>query len=147
MLLSDTQIRAALRTYRKDTVWYRRDIKGERAVAEGIIFGRFAGTPVPYLYDDSEQIVEGSDGRTRFKKRPRMFDVLLSMGRLKINRKCTRLITAIRFLKWDEKKPDRPEDKNIGNCNDWWDSCCYTMLDFKKQIALDRQGGKRWRSG
>lgn len=68
MSLSATQIWAALRTYRKDTVWYRRDIKGERAVAEGIIFGRFAGTPVPYLYDDSEQIVEGSDGRTRFKK-------------------------------------------------------------------------------
>ena len=249
MSLSDSQIRAALKTYQKDTVWYRRDIKGERAVAEGIIFGRFAGNPAPYLYEDSELLdLSGTGEKAKLKKRPfkftigidfggngsmttfvaaayfnryhdirimeescidksteidadriceefirfykmiiekygikpdwifpdsaattminslrsaarkaglpwqniigcrknevserpRMFDVLLNTGRLKINKACKRIIAAIRALKWDEKKPDRPEDKNIGNCNDWWDACCYTMLDFEKQIALDR---------
>ena len=76
--------------------------------------------------------------KNEVSERPRMFDVLLNTGRLKINKACKRIIAAIRALKWDEKKPDRPEDKNIGNCNDWWDACCYTMLDFEKQIALDR---------
>ena len=41
-------------------------------------------------------------------------------------------------LKWDEKKPNIPEDKNIGNCNDWWDDECYTWLDFVEYIDLDR---------
>lgn len=26
----------------------------------------------------------------------------------------------------------------IGNCNDWWDALCYTMLDFIEYIDLDR---------
>lgn len=45
---------------------------------------------------------------------------------------------AIGKLKWDEKKPDIPEDKNIGNCNDWWDAFCYTWLDFVEFIDQDR---------
>lgn len=250
MSMSDEEIRAVLRTYQKDTVWYKRDIKGGRAVAEGIIFTRFAGNAEPYLYnentlfDASEKEGEkpklkkklymitigidfGGNGsittfaaagyfnryhdirimeesgieksqdidadkiceefikfyrmiidkyeiypdwifpdsaattminslRSAAKKaglpwrnivgchknevseRPRMVDILFNTGRLKINRKCKRIISAVKALKWDEKKPNQPEDKNIGNCNDWWDACCYTMLDFEQYITLDR---------
>ena len=31
-----------------------------------------------------------------------------------------------------------PEDKNIGNINDRWDSFCYTLLDFIEYIDLAR---------
>lgn len=34
--------------------------------------------------------------------------------------------------------PNQPEDKNIGNCNDWWDAECYTWLDFVEYVDLDR---------
>lgn len=52
MSMTDERIRAVLITYQKDTVWYRRDIKGERAVAEGIVFPKFANNNEPYLYDE-----------------------------------------------------------------------------------------------
>lgn len=76
--------------------------------------------------------------KNEVSERPRMVDILFSTGRLKISRKCKRTISAVKALKWDEKKPNQPEDKNIGNCNDWWDACCYTMLDFEQYITLDR---------
>ncbi len=246
--LSDEAIRKILKTYDKNTVWYRRDIKGERAVAEGIIFRRFANNNEPYLYDDGE-LFEEVDGKQKLKRdkrpdkivmgidfggngsmttfvltlyynryhnlrfaethkiplkpdidadeiciefikfykmcierygrvdkifpdsaattminslisaarkeglphrnirgcrknevseRPRAFDMLLNTGRAKINRKCEELRKAIGNLKWDEKEPDIPEDKNIGNCNDWWDGACYTILDYIEYILLDR---------
>lgn len=251
MSLSDEKIRGLLTTYRKDTVWYKRDIKGERAVAEGIIFRRFADNNEPYLYDDEELFEEyQEDGKTkrRFKlplfkltigvdfggngsmttfvatgylnryrdfrlleeggieisqdidaekictefvkfydmvterygkvvdwvfpdsasptminsirsaankaglpyrnikgcrknevaDRPKTVDLLLNTGRLKINRRCTHLRKAISSLRWDEKNPNIPEDKNIGNCNDWWDAFCYTWLDFVEYIDLGR---------
>ncbi len=250
MSLTDEQIKAVLKTYEKESVWYRRDIRGERAVAEGIIFVKFANNAEPYLYNDDElfDIATGLDGKPKLKKypykltvgidfggngsmttfvaaayfnryhdiriveeagidkspdidadkickkfiefynliidkygrapdwifpdsaattminslrsaarkeglpwqniagcyknelseRPRMWDILLHTGRLKINRRCTKLIAALKALKWDEKKPNQPEDKNIGNCNDWWDAGCYTMLDFEKYIGLDK---------
>lgn len=53
MSMSDEKIRTVLKTYQKGTVWYKRDIKGERAVAEGIIFRKFAENNIPYLCDDS----------------------------------------------------------------------------------------------
>lgn len=252
MSMCDEEIRAVLRTYQKDTVWYLRDIKGKRAVAEGIIFGRFAANSEPYTYEDAElfepaenaksgekmklrqmpyMIIMGIDfggngsmttfvitayfnryhdlrtleemdiplsndidadricdtfvtfskftrqkyGRypdyvfpdsaattminslrsaarkagfvwnnitgcrkNEVSERPRMVDILFNTGRLKINRRCPKLIKAVKSLKWDEKKPNQPEDKNIGNCNDWWDAFCYTMLDFAEYINLDR---------
>lgn len=52
--LSDEQIRAVLKTYRKGTVWYDRDIKGQRVVAEGIIFRYFAEHHDDYCVDDIE---------------------------------------------------------------------------------------------
>ena len=41
-------------------------------------------------------------------------------------------------MRWDEKRPNVPEDKNIGNVNDWWDGFCYTWLDFVEYIDLKR---------
>lgn len=38
--------------YDPTTVWYRRDILGERAVAEGLIYQRFADQPQRYCVDD-----------------------------------------------------------------------------------------------
>ncbi|MFW5669137.1 MAG: phage terminase large subunit [Acetivibrio ethanolgignens] len=233
--IDDDKLRAILKTYDKGTVWYKRDIKGERAVAEGIIFRRFAENNEPYLYDNEElknvsKIVMGIDfggngsmttfvavaylnryhdfravdedsiplsvdidadkicdkfiefykrlieqygkvdwifpdsasttminslrsaarkaglpyrnikgcRKNEVSERPKMIDLLFNTGRLKINRKCVKLRKAIGSLKWDEKKPNEPEDKNIGNCNDWWDAFCYCFLDFVEFIGLDR---------
>lgn len=248
--IDDERLKAILDTYDKDTVWYRRDIRGERAVAEGIIFRRFADNNEPYLYDDTElleeytvngerkvrlrkkpfKIIIGIDfggngsmtvftatgyfnrfhdfrvmeedhiplspdidadriceGFVRFygmviekygcvdwvfpdsaattminslrsaarkaglpyrnikgcrknavEERPKAVDLLFNTGRLKVNRRCVMLRKAIGSLRWDGDHPDRPEDKNIDNCNDWWDSFCYTLLDFMEFIDLDR---------
>lgn len=248
--VDDEKLRATLRTYDKETVWYKRDIKGERAVAEGIIFRRFADNNDPYLYDDEElfeEYTENGETRTRLKRdlfkitmgidfggngsmtvftaaayfnryhdclvleeddiplsdnidadkicekfirfyrliiekygrvdwifpdsasttminslrsaakkaglpyrnikgcrkndvseRTKTVDLLFNTGRLKINRRCTKLRKAIGSLRWDEKHPDQPEDKNIGNINDRWDSFCYTWLDFVEYIDLER---------
>lgn len=244
MSMSDAKIRAVLKTYQKGTVWYKRDIKGERAVAEGIIFRKFAENDIPFLCDDSilgynkygelfprpSKVIIGMDfggngsmttmvcslyfrnyhfiypveedflelspdidadkicdkyiefyercaakyeridwtfpdsasttminslrsaarkhgypesriagcKKNEISERPRTVDMLLNTGRMKIHERCTRLRKAIKTLKWDEKHPDIPEDKNIGNCNDWWDALCYTMLDFIQYIDLDR---------
>lgn len=247
MSLSDEQIATALSTYQKDSVWYRRDIRGARAVAEGIIFRHFAENNTPYLYDDEKdellerdykgellhkpsKVVIGIDfggnssmttmvctlyfnryhdfraaeedsiplspdidsdkicekfiefyvmciekyervnwvfpdsasttminslrsaakkaglpyrnitgcRKNEISERPRTVDMLFNTGRLKINKRCKNLRKAIGSLKWDEKKPNIPEDKNIGNCNDWWDGFCYTWIDFVEFIDLDR---------
>lgn len=244
MSMSDEKIRTVLKTYQKGTVWYKRDIKGERAVAEGIIFRKFAENNIPYLCDDSilkynkdgelfprpSKVVIGMDfggngsmttmvcslyfrgyhfiypveedylklspdidannicdkyiefyrrcaakyeridwtfpdsasttminslrsaakkeglpydhiagcRKNEISERPRTVDLLLNTGRMKVHKRCVNLRKAIGTLKWDEKHPNIPEDKNIGNCNDWWDALCYTMLDFIEYIDLDR---------
>ena len=38
--------------YDVNTVWYRRDILGQRAVAEGLIYQQFADTPERFIVDD-----------------------------------------------------------------------------------------------
>lgn len=248
MSVTDEQIRKVLSTYQKGTVWYRRDIKGERAVAEGIIFRKFAENNEPYLYDeDTDPLFErdikgkllhrpskitmgidfgGNGSMTTFvlklyfhgyhdlrtaeetnlelspdidaeaicskfieffkycqekygfiewvfpdsasttminslrsaarkaglpyrnikgcrknevSDRPRTYDMLMNTGRWKINRNCTKLRSAIGKLKWDPDHPGIPEDKNIGNCNDWWDAENYTILDFIEYVDLDRR--------
>jgi len=242
MSLTDQQIKQALATYQKDTVWYERDIKGQRTVAEGIIFRYFADNNQLYLFEDKElidnvghmatfyKIVMGIDfggngSKTTFalvgylngyrefrlleedglpvkddidakaicdtfikfyrmaikkygrvdwvfpdsasttmintlrsaakeaglpsrsikgcrknevSERPKTIDLLLTTGRLKINSRCINIRKAISSLRWDEKKPDEPEDKNIGNINDWWDCFCYCLLDFIEFIDLKR---------
>lgn len=243
MSMTDKKIRETLATYEKGTVWYERDIKGLRTVAEGIIFRYFADNVEPYLFDDSEifdsngnlkvtfsKLIMGIDfggngsmttfyltgflngykslrgleedslpitqeidseaicnkfvefykmalkkyGRVSFifpdnasptminslrtaarnaglewriidgctknevSERPRTVDKLLTTGRLKINRRCTQTINAIKSLRWDDKKPDIPEDKNIGNINDRWDAFCYTWTTHLEYIDLER---------
>ena len=70
--------------------------------------------------------------------RPKTIDMLFNSGRMKINKKCVQMRKAIASLRWDEDHPDIPEDKNIGNCNDWWDAFCYCLLDFIEYIDLER---------
>lgn len=43
--LSDAQRDAFIAKYRQDSVWYRRDILGQRVVAEGLIYPQFADKP------------------------------------------------------------------------------------------------------
>ena len=76
--------------------------------------------------------------KNEISARPKTVDLLFSTGRLLINRRCIMLIAAIQKLRWDDEHPDQPEDKNIGNCNDWWDGFCYSWLDFVKYIDSDR---------
>lgn len=76
--------------------------------------------------------------KNEVSERPRTVDLLLNTGRLKIHKKCVNIRKAIGTIRWDEKKPNIPEDKNIGNINDWWDCFCYTWLDFVEYIDLKR---------
>ncbi|MGO5053634.1 phage terminase large subunit [Lachnospiraceae bacterium LCP25S3_G4] len=243
MSVTNEKLRENLRTYKKGTVWYQRDILGERALAEGLIFRYFNENREQYLFDDSDifsvegalevrfsKIIIGIDfggngSKTTFNltgyingykelrlleedglpvkqeidaknicdkfiefykmaikkygrvdwifpdsasttlinsirssakenglpyrnikgcrknevsERPKTVDLLFNTGRLKLNNRCANTIRAISILRWDEKKPDIPEDKNIGNCNDWWDAFCYTWLDFVEYIDLNR---------
>lgn len=39
--ISDDKLRQVLRSYKKGTVWYRRDILGERCAAEGLVYPEF----------------------------------------------------------------------------------------------------------
>lgn len=43
--LSDAQRNAFIAKYRPDSVWYRRDILGQRVIAEGLIYEAFADSP------------------------------------------------------------------------------------------------------
>lgn len=66
--------------------------------------------------------------------RPKTVDRLLTTGRLKFARRCTATVRALSNLRWDTKKPDQPEDKNIGNINDRWDAFCYSWLEYVQYI-------------
>lgn len=50
--LTPEQRDAFIAKYRKDSVWYRRDILGQRVVAEGIIFQQFADNPEKWILDE-----------------------------------------------------------------------------------------------
>lgn len=63
--------------------------------------------------------------KTPLEQRPVTVDGLLNSRRLLINRRCEGLIGALSSLRWDEKRPGVPEDKNLGNINDYWDSFNY----------------------
>lgn len=76
--------------------------------------------------------------KNEISDRPKTIDLLFNTGRLKINKRCVQIRKAIASLRWDEDHPDIPEDKNIGNCNDWWDAFCYCLLDFIEFIDLER---------
>ena len=75
--------------------------------------------------------------KNEVKDRPRTLSRLFNSGRLKVNKRCENTIRAFSSLVWDPKDPDRPEDKNIGNINDWYDANCYCFLDFVEYIDLN----------
>lgn len=54
MSVSNKKLREVLKTYEKGTVWYRRDILGERAVAEGLVFPYFANNEQEYLIKEED---------------------------------------------------------------------------------------------
>lgn len=239
MSISDEKIREVLNTYDKTSVYYQREIKGLRAIAEGLCFPYFANNPKLYLIDDDyikekkirlSHLIIGVDfgdngskysftctgfhdnwrnlivldewsipkgtaistdvlckefGRfyklmldkwgvpdwifcdsasntlintlraycnanglpsehiagvkkNEISERPKMIDVLLVGGRLKIHERCINLITALRSLVWDDKNPDVPQDENKNNINDYYDSFCYTFITHEKYINLRR---------
>lgn len=218
------------RQYDSRSVWYRRDILGERCVAEGLCFPRFADDPERWTRTElpagwSKVVIGvdfgGSGSRTCFcltgfedgyrrltvlmedalppgpgigaeeicarytdfyrralrlcgrvdwtlcdsaaptminslasaaraaglpwrgiagcrknpvSQRPRTVDRLLTSGRLRFAPGCPETVRAIAALRWDKKRPDEPEDRNLGNINDRWDAFCYTWLDFVERI-------------
>lgn len=63
--------------------------------------------------------------KTPLESRPVSVDGLLCADRIRIDRRCAGLITALSQLRWDADKPSIPEDKNLGNINDYWDSFNY----------------------
>lgn len=54
MSVNEKKLRAILKTYDKGTVWYRRDILGNRTAAEGLIFKYFADNSKPYVWRESD---------------------------------------------------------------------------------------------
>ena len=50
--ITPERIREIESRYDPNTVWYRRDIKGERAVAEGLIYQKFVDRPDLFVVDD-----------------------------------------------------------------------------------------------
>ena len=64
--------------------------------------------------------------KTPLESRPVTVDGLLCQGRLRISPQAQGLIRALSSLRWDEKQSNVPEDKNIGNINDFWDAFNYS---------------------
>ena len=50
-VVSADRLRDIIAQYDKTSVWYRRDILGERCAAEGLIYRRFADSPADFLCD------------------------------------------------------------------------------------------------
>ncbi len=92
-----------------------------------------------YLYE------QGYDGsvimpvvKNELTERPKLIDSLLYTGRMKISKNCVRVRKALKSLVWDKKRPDVPEDLNIDNINDYYDSFCYSFITHTQYIELKR---------
>ena len=70
--------------------------------------------------------------------RPVTISALLGSKRVAFLPGCRAIKKALASLRWDEKEKNRPEDKNIGNINDIYDSFCYCWLDFVEYIDRER---------
>lgn len=70
--------------------------------------------------------------------RPVTVSALLGSKRLSFLPGCRAIKKALASLRWDEDHPNQPEDKNIGNINDVYDSFCYCWLDFVEYIDRER---------
>lgn len=76
--------------------------------------------------------------KNEISQRPVTIDRLLNSGRLRIAPACAQLRRALSSLRWDEDHPEQPEDKNLGNINDIYDSFCYAWLSFTEYIDRGR---------
>lgn len=76
--------------------------------------------------------------KTPLEGRPVTVDGLLGSNRLLIDRRCKGLISALSKLRWDEDDPSIPEDKNLGNINDFWDSFCYSWTTWQEYFDRRR---------
>lgn len=68
--MTEAQRAAFIAKYRPDSVWYRRDILGERCVAEGLIYPAFADDPAAWaitVEDLKKRYWSQSDKRWRFQ--------------------------------------------------------------------------------
>jgi PBSX family phage terminase large subunit len=72
MSISDKKLKEILQTYDKGSVWYKRDILGKRAVAEGLVFRYFAENPKRYTIKWTDLL--DSNGNQKFHY------MLLTMG-------------------------------------------------------------------
>lgn len=77
------------------------------------------------------------------EERPVTVDGLLCSGRLKINKTCAGVIRALSQLRWDDVNPNIPEDKNIGNINDYWDAFCYAWSAWWKYFDRRAYGREK----
>lgn len=66
MSISGEKLKEILSTYDKNSVWYKRDIKGMREAAEGIIFRYFADNHKPYVMRQSDLLNENGGLKFRF---------------------------------------------------------------------------------
>ena len=66
MSISGDKLREILSTYDKGTVWYKRDILGNRTAAEGLIFKYFADNHRPYVMRQSDLFTENGGLKFRF---------------------------------------------------------------------------------
>lgn len=66
MSVSEEKLRKILSTYEKGTVWYKRDILGNRTAAEGLIFKYFADNHRPYVMRQADILNENGVPKFRF---------------------------------------------------------------------------------
>lgn len=51
--ISDEKLRKVLSTYNKNSIWYKRDILGQRIASAGILFGEIANNKARYMIDNA----------------------------------------------------------------------------------------------
>lgn len=64
--VDENKLREILATYDKGTVWYKRDVLGQRTSAEGLIFRYFADNQKPYVWKESDLFNENGNLKFRF---------------------------------------------------------------------------------
>lgn len=111
--------------------------------AAAYAFGDNASSTMVYELERARRDADISTAVTGCNKdtilnRVRTIGVLLQSGRLCISSACPNLISALSTLRWADDRQDEVEDKNIGNCNDYFDGFCYSWSKFIKLINLNR---------
>ena len=66
MSITGEQLKEILLTYDKSTVWYKRDILGNRTAAEGLVFRYFANNSKPYILNECDLFDENGILKFRF---------------------------------------------------------------------------------